>query len=311
MPSPSLRMGTLEWVLLIILSILWGGSFFFTGVALRELPPFTIVAVRIVLGCLILHLLLRARGLSLPMDRDALMLYACLGLLANALPFCLLVWGQKYTSSALASILNATTPLFTALVAHVTIRDEPLTARKLAGVVIGLAGVAAMIGVDALRDLGRDLLPQLACLGATLSYAIGARFGRRVGALGLNPLAAATGQLTAASLLILPVALLADRPWTLDLPGAGTIAALGGLAAFSTALAYIVYFRIMATAGATNTLLVALLIPVSAILLGIAFLGEGLAANQVAGMLVIAAGLLVFDGRLFAGQRLVGAAKVE
>ena len=199
-----------------------------------------------------------------------------MGLLNNAIPFCLIVWGQTHIASGLAAILNATTPMFTVVVAHVLTDDERMTRNRLAGLLIGLAGVVVIIGPGALQSLGSDVLAQVAVLAAAVSYAFAGVFGRRFRRLGVAPMAASTGQVIASTAILLPLALLVDRPWTLPMPSAETWAAIFGTAALSTALGYILYFRILETAGATNLLLVTFLIPVSAILLGALVLGERL-----------------------------------
>lgn len=206
---------------------------------------------------------------------------------------------QAQIPSGLASILNATTPLFGVVVAHWLTTDEKLTPARLAGVLCGMAGVAVMIGPAALAGLGGDkLLAQLAVLGAALSYAFSGVFGRRFRRLGITPVQSAAGQLTASSLTLLPLALLIDRPWLLQAPPTGALAAVAALALLSTALAYLIFFRLLASAGATNLLLVTFLIPVSAILFGVALLGETIEPRQLAGMALIAAGLAAIDGRV-------------
>lgn len=291
-------MAAREWALLLTLSVLWGGSFFFVGVAVRELPTFTIVASRVGLAALALLLALRLAGLALPRDPRAWRAFLAMGLLNNAVPFSLIVWGQAHVASGLASILNATTPLFTVLVAHLLTTDERMTAWRLVGVAVGFAGVVLMIGPDALRGFGSDVLAQLACLAAALSYACAGVYGRRFRAMGIAPLQTAAGQLVASSLVLVPVALLLDRPWTLPMPGAGTWAAMVALAILSTAIGYILYFRILARSGATNVLLVTFLVPVGAILLGALVLDERLEARHFAAMALIGLGLACIDGRL-------------
>lgn len=293
-------MSAAEWAMLLALSLLWGGSFFFTGIAVRELPPLTIVVLRVGLAAAMLGLMLLLLGVRLPVDRRAWAALFGMGLLNNAVPFCLIVWGQTHIASGLAAILNATTPLFTVIVAHVFTADERMTGNRLAGVMIGLAGVVVTIGPGALQGLGDDVLAQLAVLAAALSYAFAGVYGRRLRRLGIAPVTAATGQVTASAIMLLPFALLVDQPWSLAMPGAATIAAILGTAALSTALGYILYFRILATAGATNLLLVTFLIPVSAILLGALVLSERLSAEHFLGMALIGAGLAAIDGRLLA-----------
>jgi len=296
-------MGWREWALLIALSVLWGGSFFFVGVAVAELPTFTIVALRVLLAALALLVFLKAVGISIPSSAKAWRAFAVMGVLNNVIPFSLIVWGQAHIASGLASILNATTPLFTVAVAHWLTADEKLTPSRAAGVAVGFVGVVVMIGPVALQGFGADLLAQLACLAAALSYAFAGVFGRRFRALGLAPLQTALGQVAASSMLLVPLALLVDRPWTLQMPGHATWLSVIGLAVLSTALAYGLYFRILARAGATNVLLVTFLVPVSAILLGALVLSERLQARHFAGMALIGTGLAAIDGRLVARWR--------
>ncbi|ABY28820.1 DMT family transporter [Methylorubrum extorquens] len=291
-------MSPFEWSMLLGLSVLWGGSFFFAGVALSALPPLTLVVLRVGLAALILNAALPLAGFRLPRGREVWAAFFGMGLLNNVVPFCLIVWGQTQIASGLAAILNATTPLFTVVVAHLLTADERMTGNRLAGALIGLLGVAVMIGTAAFADHRSPLLAQLAVLGAALSYALAGVFGRRFQRMGVPPLATATGQVTASTLLLLPAALLTDRPWTLPMPGAAVWGAVIGIAALSTALAYLLYFRLLATAGATNLLLVTFLIPVTAILLGTGVLGESLEVRQIVGMALIGVGLAAIDGRI-------------
>lgn len=297
-------MGVAEWALLIGLSVLWGGSFYFVGVAVDGLPPFTIVVLRVGIAALVLNVAVLAMGLRMPSDRRAWVAFFSMGFLNNLMPFSLIVWGQTHIASGLASILNATTPLCTVMVAHFLTSDEKMNAGRLAGVVIGFTGVVLMIGPEALKGLGVDVFAQLAVLGAAIAYAFAGVFGRRFRRMGMAPLITATGQVTASTLMLVPVALVVDRPWTLPMPTAEIWGAIVGLALLSTALAYILYFRILATAGATNLLLVTFLIPISAILLGATLLGERLAPEHFAGMVLIGLGLAAIDGRPLARLRL-------
>src|SRR3954453_19841925 len=250
MPVPQRpSMSAADWLLLAGLSLLWGGSFFFAKVAVLELPPLTVALGRVALAAAILLTLARATGVALPGTIVAWRRYALMGLLNNVFPFALLFWGQTHIPSGLAAILNATTPLFTVLVAHVAAADEKLTGTRLAGLAAGLAGVTILIGPDVLRDLGANVLAQLACLLAAISYAFAGVYGRRFRAEAA--LSVAAGQLTASSIILALPVMLVDRPWTLPMPSGGVIAALVGLAALSTALGYLIYFRILANAGAT------------------------------------------------------------
>lgn len=296
---PRRTMTPLEWGMLLILSVVWGGSFFFNRVAVQELPVFTVVVSRVALAAIILTVILRLRGERLPTSGRVWAAFFGMGFLNNAVPFLLIVWGQQFIASGVASILNASTPLFTVLFAHFLTTDEKLSGGRLAGVLIGFAGVAVMIGPDAFRALGSNLAAQLACLGAAVSYAFAGIFGRRFRAMGVTPITTAAGQVIASSTMLLPVMLVVDRPWTLPLPSVAALGALVALAAVSTAFAYVLFFRILSTAGATNIVLVTFLVPVSAILLGVAFLGERLRPEHLAGMALIGAGLAAIDGRLW------------
>jgi drug/metabolite transporter (DMT)-like permease len=291
-------MGGREWAMLLALAVAWGGSFFFNGVAVRELPSLTLVWLRLACAAATLLIVLRLLGQRLPLQPRAWIAFLGTGLLNNVLPFVLIVWGQHHIASGLASILNATTPLFTVLVAHVLTPDEKLTPLKGAGVVVGFAGAAVMIGPDALGGLGGSVLAQLAGVAAAHLYAFAGIFGRRFKRMGIAPLATAAGQVSASTILLLPVMLLVERPWTLAMPRAATWSAVAGIGLISTALGYVLYFRILAAAGATNLLLVTFLIPLSAILLGALVLGEMLLPRHFLGMALIGLGLLFIDGRL-------------
>ena len=289
-------MSAVDWLMLVSLSVLWGGSFFFAKIAVGELPPLTLALGRVAIAAALLIALARATGVALP---DRFGPFLAMGLLNNALPFSLIFWGQTHIPSGLAAILNATTPLFTVLVAHFATADEKLTAARLAGVAAGFAGVVVMLGPDLLRELGTNVAAQLACLAAAVSYAFAGIYGRRF--RGEPALRVAAGQLVASSALLAPIVIALDQPWQLAPPSGTAWAALVALAALSTALGYLLYFRILARAGATNVLLVTFLIPVSAILLGTLLLGEVLAARHIVGMAAIAVGLAVIDGRVLRG----------
>ena len=319
-------MNALEWGMLFALSLLWGGSFFFVGIAIREVPVFTLVTVRVLGGALILCGWLAWRGQSRngqsrngqpqggqsrsgparsdmqwPRSWAAWRAFFVMGLLNNAIPFSLIAWGQSHIPSGLASILNATTPLWTVLFAHFIADGERLTPARLLGLLAGLGGVMVLIGPRAFAFDGGGLVAWLApcaVLLATCSYAAAALYGRRFKRMGIAPLLPAAAQGLMAACVMLPLALLLDQPWTLPLPSPQALAALLGLGLFSSALGYALYFRILDSAGATNINLVTFLIPPSAILLGIAFLGESLAPQHLAGMALIGLGLAAIDGRL-------------
>ena len=286
------------WIWLLSLSVLWGGSFFFAKVAVGELGPLIVVFARVVLAALALHIVLLATRTN-PFRRNApWSAYLAMGLLNNVLPFSLIFWGQTQIASGLASILNATTPLFTLIVAHFLTADEKIDPAKVTALLAGFAGVALLIGPELLVG-GASVWGELACLAAAVSYAFAGVYGRRFKTMKIASIEAAAGQVTASTVLILPIMLAVEQPWALPaLPSLTVWAALVGLALLSTALAYILYFRILAAAGATTLLLVTFLIPVTAILLGAAVLGERLAPRHFAGMALIGIGLAVIDGRI-------------
>jgi drug/metabolite transporter (DMT)-like permease len=223
-------------------------------------------------------------------------------LLNNVIPFSFIVWGQAHIASGLASVLNATTPLFGVVVAGLLLADERATPMKLVGVVVGFIGVVMMVGMPSLGLASQSAtLAQFAILVAALSYAFAGVFGRRFKGMGLSPVVVAAGQVTGSSLVLAPVALYIDGLPTLlgtDAPSLASWASILTLAVFSTALAYVLYFKILASAGATNIMLVTLLVPMSAILLGSLFLHETLEWVHFVGMGLIAMGLAVIDGRL-------------
>jgi drug/metabolite transporter (DMT)-like permease len=297
-------MGMSEWLMLIILSVLWGGSFFFMKLSLDELPIFSTVFSRVALASIALLLFLKFSGDVLPTGKSVWLTFFVMGFINNIVPFSLLIWGMTEIASGLAAILNATTPIFAILVAHFATSDERISVNKLFGVMLGLSGVVALIGLDALDGFSGSLLAMLACLGASFSYGLAATYGRKFKEMKLKPVSVAFGQVTASSMMLLPIALLIDNPWTLPLPGIQTWSALLALGVFSTALAYVLYFRILANAGATNIALVTLLVPVSAIWLGWFILDETLSINHFIGMTLIALGLLAIDGRIWPKRRL-------
>ena len=260
------RIDARDWSLLGVLSVLWGGSFFFTGVSLQELPPLTVVFLRVALAAIILLPVLWVYRTRFPESLAGWKPFFALALLNNVLPFSLIVVGQTYIPSGLASVLNATTPLFTVLVMAAA-GDEKLYARRVAGVIVGLIGVIVLHGQSLDFEAGQTV-GILLCLAAAFFYGLAALYARRK-LLDSPPLATAAFQLTASSLVMAVVAAAVERPWQLPLPGVATWLAIVGSAALSTALAYIIFFRILRRAGSTNVMLVTLLIPVTAILLGV------------------------------------------
>lgn len=288
-----------DWCLLLFLSVLWGGSFFFSKVALSELPPFTVVLARVAIAALALFVYLRATRQLIPTMIKIWVAFFGMGMLNNLIPFSLLFWGQTQIASGLASILNATTPIFSIVVAHFLTKEERMTANKVAGILFGFMGVLVLMSGNTLSSHGLSLLALYACLGGALSYGFAGVFGRRFRRMGIAPATSAFGQTTATTVMMIPIVIFVDAPWHLAVPSGGVIAALLGLGLLSTALAYIIFFHILAVGGAINSSLVTLLIPVSAIVLGSVFLGEVLAFNHFVGMALIFLGLISIDGRLF------------
>ncbi|HLY87609.1 MAG TPA: DMT family transporter [Acetobacteraceae bacterium] len=296
-PISPLRMGAREWALLLMLSALWGGSFFFFKVLVAEVPPFTVVLGRVGIAAVALNAYLLLRRDHMPWDAGIWRGFLMLGLLNNVIPFSLIVFGETRISSGLASILNAMTPVFTVLAAHALTSKEKLNGTKAAGVLCGLGGVAVLVGPAAFgQSGGADLVGEACCLLAALSYAFAGIFGRRF--RGIPPIKVATGQITASTLILIPLSLLVDRPWTLAAPSPHAWAAFFSIALLCTALAYLIYFRILATAGATNISLVTFLLPVSALILGALVLHERITAGALIGMGLIGVGLAAIDGRL-------------
>ena len=302
-PMIRTHMNRSDWAILVALALIWGGAFFFISVAVHAVQPLTYVWLRLSIAAAGLWLFLWWKGERIALPRSVWGSILVLAVLNNALPFALFGWGQTHIASGLASILNATTPIWGVVVAHLFTRDERMTPRKVLGVGLGFGGVAMMIGPSLLSNLGSSALAQLACVTASLSYALAAVWARRFRRMGLPPLTVTTGQLTVGALVMLPVAFAVDLPWQHALPSVGAWAAIGALALLCTAFAYVLYFRLIDTAGATNALLVTLLVPPTAILLGALFLNEALAPQDFLGLGLIALGLAAIDGRLISALR--------
>jgi len=303
------RMNALTWGLLVLLGLIWGGSFFFARIAVHDVPPFTLVFLRLILAAVALHLYIAGRYGIYGLLRSHWRSFLLLGLINNAIPHAMIFLGETEIGAGLASVLNATTPIWTVIVAHYATQDEKPGRAKILGCLVGLVGTVVLVGPGAMDAAGAPLWALLLPIVAAISYGFAGVYSKRFKAIPA-PVTAA-GQLTGSSLLMLPVSMLVDRPWTLAMPPASTILAIVALALLSTAFAYILYFRIMTLAGATNTSLVTLLVPPSAILLGFVFLGERLGPMQIAGMLLIGLGLVILDGRIFARRKTEVATKTS
>lgn len=295
------QMSARNWALLLLLGTVWGGSYFFARIAVSEMPPLILVMFRVSIAALVLQAFLAVRG---PSFRIALPLagsFFVLALLNNVIPFSLIFMGQTEVGAGLASVLNATTPFWTAILANMLTADEKLTPVKLTGIAFGIAGTGVMIGPGLLTGLGGPLWAKLALIGGAVSYGLAFIYGRRF--RGVPPTVVATGQLTASTIIMIPLVLTLYDPGNLFSFSGNIWAAVIGLAVLSTAFAYLIYFRVLASAGATNASLVTFLNPVSAILLGSLVLGERLTSFEIAGMVLIATGLIIIDGRLLARIR--------
>lgn len=293
----SRQMSLQDWALLILLGTIWGGSFFFARIAVAEIPPLALVMFRVTIAALVLQVWLALRGPSFRLAFPIAGSFFVLAILNNVIPFSLIFLGQTEIGAGLASVLNATTPFWTVILANMLTADEKLSWTKITGIGFGMAGTAIMIGPGLFAGLGGPIWAKLALVGAGVSYAFAFIFARRF--RGVPPPVVATGQLTASTAIMIPLVLLVHGPEGLFEANAGVWAAVIALAVLATAFAYIIYFRILASAGATNTSLVTLIVPASAILLGAIFLKERLELFEIAGVALIALGLVTIDGRLF------------
>lgn len=300
--APNSAISTRDWLLILLLGAIWGGSFFFASIAVREIPPLALVLFRVAIAASALWLYVLAARISLRPALPFILPFFVLSLLNNIVPFTLMFTGQTAIGAGLASVLNATTPFWTMLLAQLLLTDEKLTLRRIVGVVFGIAGTAVMVGPGLLANLGGPVWAKFALIGTALSYACAGIFARRFRPV--PPELVATGQLTASTIIMIPVVLLLYEPASLLSASPSVWAAVLALALVATAFAYILFFRILASAGASNTSLVTLIVPASAILLGTAFLGERLEAFEMAGMALIGLGLLVVDGRILPRTRL-------
>ncbi len=284
-----------DWSLLILLSVLWGGAYFFAGVAVRELPPLTVVLARVFLAAVALLPLFWYLGHSLPKSFSGWLPFFGMGILNNVLPFGFIFAGQTQITVGLSSIINAMTPLFTVVV-MASFQEERLTANRIIGVLLGVVGVAVLRGIEGPIG-GSQTLGIALCMAGALSYGFAALWGRKY-LVGVPPIKSATCQLMCSTLIIAVVVCLIDQPWTLAAPSQGAVLSLVALAVFGTAVAYIVFFKILVRAGASNVMLVTLLIPITALVLGNVFLGEPIQSKEIIGAVIIGAGLLFIDGRV-------------
>jgi len=287
-----------DWLRLIALSAVWGSVFLFVTLAVRSIPEFTLVFLRLALAAAGFWLFIVATGGRMPRDRKLWGEFLISGLITNAIPFSLITWEQTQVEGGIASVLNAMTPCFVVVLAHFLTKDEKASVRKAVGVLVGFLGAYVLMSPDLEGGVSMRGLGQIAGLVASLAHALAGIYGKRFRAL--SPVVAATGTLTCAALWLLPVALIIDRPWSMrpDPVALGAVTALGLL----TVAAYLLYYRILPSAGATNLMLATLLSPVFAYILGAVFAGESIYPTSVAGMFIIVIGMLIMDGRVL--QRL-------
>ncbi|MEM7290186.1 MAG: DMT family transporter [Pseudomonadota bacterium] len=295
--SPS----TKDWIMIATLAFIWGGSFLFGRILMLEWPPFTVVFLRVALAAAALWVFLLITQRSFPTDRRFLCAILIMGVLNNVIPFSLILIGQREIGSGLAAVVNAMTPIWTLIIANRFTSDEKISANKITGILLGFAGVGVLIGGDLIQGLTASAWAQGAVLGATISYGFAGVFGKRF--RDQDPITVSTGQLTASSLVIFPVMLITEGFFNISSPDTELVIATLGLSILCTALTYVLFFKILASAGATNVSLVTFLVPVSAILLGIIWLGEQLTIGNVVGLLLIIAGLVFVDGRLIHRMR--------
>ncbi len=295
------HISTRAWFELLLLGSVWGGVFLAAAIALEEIPPFTLVAIRTSLAAIVLWAVSLLRGSRIPRGRRVWAALFVMGILNNAIPFTLLTLGQTQIESGLTSIFNAGTAVFGILIAAMFLKDERLTSRKAFGVLLGLSGIIYTAGFESLRSLDLRSLGQIACIGATISYAFAGVWARK-NLSGLSPDAATAGMLTGASLMTIPIALYAEGLPSFDY-STRTLGALLYYIPIATAFAYLLYFRILEMAGSANVLLVTLLVSPIAILLGALVLSEALPARSYIGFSLIAVGLVVIDGRAFSTLR--------
>jgi drug/metabolite transporter (DMT)-like permease len=284
-PRPGLAR---EVALLLLLATLWGASYSFIKLAVATIPPITLIAVRTLIAGVLLLAIMRWRGLRMPADRETWWRFAVQACLNSVIPWTLIAWGERSVDAGLATILNSAAPIFAFLFTALITRHEAVTARKLFGVIAGMAGICLVVGIKALDHVGQEFLAEMAIVVATICYACGAIFSR--GFKGLDPMAPAVGSLISGTVMLIPLSLVCERPWTLT-PSAGSIAALLALAVFSTAAAFVIYFRLIQTLGSVGTTAQAYLRVPIGVGLSVAFLGETLAPTAWIGLSCVVLGV--------------------
>jgi drug/metabolite transporter (DMT)-like permease len=279
---------TRELVLLLTLSTLWGASYSFIKISVETIPPVTLIAVRTLIAGAILLAVIRWRGLSFPAHAVTWRRFIFQACLNSVVPFTLIAWAQQSTDAALATILNSTSPIFTFLLTVFVTQHEAVTGRKLFGIVAGMLGICLIVGVQALGGLGHELWAQLAIVAATICYAGAAIFGKNF--KGLDPIMPAAGSMICGAVILIPASLVVEQPWTLA-PSLASILALLALSVFSTALAFVIYFRLVQTLGSVGTTAQAYLRVPIGVMIGVLVLGESLSSSAWIGLLCVIAGV--------------------
>ncbi len=279
----------LDLTLLIALSTLWGASYTFIRVGVTTIPPLTLIAARTLIAGSVLLLWMKFQGVTMPRGEAMWTRFFVQALLNSVVPFALIAWAERYVDASLATILNSTSPVFAFLGTWLISRHERITRRKLFGITAGLAGVCLVVGTSAFDGLGTQVIPQLAIVAATVCYAGAAIYGRSF--KGLSPAVPAAGSLIAGALVLVPVSMAVDRPWTVH-PSMHSLFALVALALFSTALALVIYFRLVQTLGSVGTTAQAYLRVPIGVLMGMGFLGESLSRSAWLGLACVVAGVV-------------------
>jgi drug/metabolite transporter (DMT)-like permease len=270
-----------EFALLMLLATLWGASYTFIKLGVATIPPLTLIGARTLIAGVLLLVVMRWRGVKLPRDATNWRRFLFQACLNSVIPFSLIAWAERSLDAGLATILSSASPIFTFLLTFAIARHEPVTARKLFGVLAGLAGICLIVGIQALSGLGEQLAAQIAVVAATIAYAGAAIFSR--GFKGLDPMAPAAGSLLCGAAILMPIGVVVDRPWMLA-PSASSMLALLGLAVFSTALAFVIYFRLIQTLGSVGTTAQAYLRVPIGVALSVLFLGEILTSTAWIGL---------------------------
>jgi drug/metabolite transporter (DMT)-like permease len=290
-------MGAAEWSLIVLHSIMWGSAYFFAAIAVPEIPPLTITAFRLIPACTIVVAACLIVRNWVPFEWHFWRRMFALGLVNNIIPMLLILYAQHQVTGGIAAVFNAMTPLLAVILAHFVTTDEKFTGHKIAGILAGILGVSVLVGADITSGATGSVLAKVALLGAAAAYAIAGVFARTTSRE--PPFVIAAGQMLSALVISMPLALTIDQPWTLPQPSWQAVGAVICMGMFGSALAALLYFTLIRRAGATNTLLVTLLLPLTPIMLGVTFLGERLSAREMSGAAIIGLALIILDGRAF------------